>query len=142
MVSPRVYYAMARDGLFFKSVATVHPRFGTPLRAIAIQALLAVILILSGSFQQIISYFFFVAVFFIGLTVVSLFLIRKQPHEGFKTPLYPVTPIVFLSITAVILFFIAMRDPLRAFGGVGLVLLGLPVYYYFRTKRGLVNGVD
>ncbi|MEO5857927.1 MAG: amino acid permease [Pyrinomonadaceae bacterium] len=142
MVSPRVYYAMAKDRLFFKSVATVHPRFGTPLRAIAIQALLAVILILSGSFQQIISYFFFVAVLFIGLTVASLFWIRKQPHDGFKTPLYPLTPIVFLSITAVVLFFIAMRDPVTAFSGVGLVLLGLPVYYYFRSKRGQMNGVD
>ena len=136
MVSPRLYYAMARDGLFFRSVAAVHPRFGTPYVAIAIQAILALILIFSGSFQQIISLFFFVVVLFIAATVASIFVFRRRSgHDGFKAPGYPLTPLVFLLITAVVLFFIGMRDPIRTLIGIGLVFLGLPVYYLFRTRR-------
>ncbi|MEQ1765157.1 MAG: amino acid permease, partial [Pyrinomonadaceae bacterium] len=136
MVSPRLYYAMAKDGLFFRGVAAVHPKFQTPYRAIAIQAVLAVILIFSGSFQEILSLFFFVVVLFIGATVASVFVFRRREHSGFMTPLYPLTPLVFLVITAVVLFFIGMRDPVRTLMGIGLVFLGLPVYYFFRSKRG------
>jgi APA family basic amino acid/polyamine antiporter len=136
MVSPRLYYAMARDGLFFRGVAAVHPKFQTPYRAIAIQAVLAVILIFLGSFQEILSLFFFVVVLFIGATLASVFVFRRREHRGFMTPLYPLTPLVFLVITAVVLFFIGMRDPVRTLMGIGLVFLGLPVYYFFRSKRG------
>lgn len=144
MASPRVYYAMARDGLFFESVARLHPRFKTPHRAILIQVLLATILILAGNFQQIISYFFFIAVVFIAMSVTGLFVIRSR-HEfaGYKTPLYPVTPIAFLLITAIVLFFIGMRDPTRTLIGTGVVLLGVPVYYFVFGKKGeLADDVD
>ena len=70
MALPRVYYAMAQDGVFFKPVAAIHPRFGTPARAIAIQTVLASLLVASGTFSQIIAYFVFVTVLFVGLTVV------------------------------------------------------------------------
>lgn len=126
---------MARDGLFFRQVAAVHPKFQTPYIATAIQAALGVILIFSGSFQQIISLFFFVVVVSIAATVASVFVFRRREHSGFKTPLFPITPIVFLVITGVVLFFIAMRDPSRTLIGVGLVFLGLPVYYFFRRNR-------
>ena len=143
MASPRVYYAMARDGLFFESVARLHPRFLTPHRAILIQVLLASILILAGNFQQIISYFFFIVVVFIAMTVAGLFVIRRDEYAGYRTPLYPVTPIVFLSITAIVLFFIGMRDPTRTLLGIAVVLLGLPVYYFVFQKKGeFADGVD
>jgi len=142
MVSPRVYYAMAKDGVFFDSVARVHPRFGTPARAIAIQALLAVALILTGSFQQIISVFFFVVVFFIAMTVAGLFIIRRKEFTGYGTPFFPITPIVFLVITVVVLFFIAMQDPTRSLTGVVIVLIGIPVYYFVFRRRGKANGMD
>ena len=143
MASPRVYYAMARDRIFFDSVARLHPRFNTPHRAILIQVLLASILILAGNFQQIISYFFFIAVLFIGMTVAGLFVLRRREFGGYKTPLYPVTPIAFLAITAIVLFFIGMRDPGRTLLGTGVVLLGLPVYYFvFRRKGELADGLD
>ena len=74
MALPRVYYAMARDGVFFKTVAAVHPRFGTPARAIAIQAGIASLYVALGTFNQIIAYFVFVTVLFVGLTVAGLFL--------------------------------------------------------------------
>lgn len=143
MASPRVYYAMARDGLFFDSVARLHPRFKTPHRAILIQVLLASILILAGNFQQIISYFFFIVVVFIAMTVAGLFVIRRRDFAGYRTPLYPVTPIAFLAITAIVLFFIGMRDPARTLLGTAVVLLGLPVYYFvFRKKGELADGLD
>jgi Amino acid transporters len=135
MASPRVYYAMARDGLFFDSIAQLHPRFKTLHRATLIQAILATILIASGTFQQIISYFFFVVVVFIALTVSGLFVICRREFEGYKTPLFPFTPIVFLAITAVVLILIALKNPFQTVLGVLVVLLGLPVYYYFFNRK-------
>lgn len=134
MASPRVYYAMACDGLFFKSFGELHPRFNTPHRAIIIQIILACLLILSGTFEQIISYFFFVVVFFIALVVAGLFKIRKREFDGYKTILFPFTPLFFIAITAIVLFFIAMRNPFQTFLGVAVVLLGIPIYFLFFKK--------
>jgi APA family basic amino acid/polyamine antiporter len=134
MASPRVYFAMARDGLFFKSFGELHPRFNTPHRATMIQIFLASLLILSGTFEQIISYFFFVVVLFIALTVAGLFKIRKQEFDGYKTVLYPWTPVFFLAITAVVLLMIGMRNPLQTVLGIAVTALGLPVYYLFFRK--------
>lgn len=139
MVSPRVYYAMAKDGLFFKSFGELHKRFGTPHRATIIQIILACILILSGTFEQILSYFFFVVVFFIALTVAGIFKIHKSEFSGYKTFLYPLTPIFFLVITAVVLLLIAMKNPVQSFLGVAVVLLGLPVYYLILGKKQDTN---
>jgi len=139
MVSPRVYYAMAKDGLFFRSFGELHPRFGTPHRATLIQILLAGILILSGSFEQIISYFFFVVVFFIALTVAGVFKIHGRAFEGYKTFLYPLTPIFFLAITALVLLMIAMKNPFQSFLGVAVVLLGLPVYHFVLRNKQNTN---
>ena len=135
MVSPRVYYAMARDGLFFKSFGNLHPRFETPHRATIIQIILACLLIISGSFEQIISYFFFVVVLFIALTLAGIFKIHKREFSGYKTLLYPITPIFFLAITAIVLLMIAMKNPFQSFLGVGVVLLGIPVYYLIFNNR-------
>lgn len=135
MVSPRVYYAMAKDGLFFRSFGDLHPRFGTPYRATIVQIILASVLILSGTFEQIISYFFFVVVFFIALTVAGLFKIHKTEFSGYKTFLYPLTPIFFLLITAVVLLMIAMKNPFQSFLGVAVVLLGIPVYHFVLRRK-------
>ena len=142
MVSPRVYYAMARDGLFFSSVARVHQKLETPYRAIAIQALLGIVLIISGSFQQILSVFFFIVVFFIAMTVAGLFVLRRTEFTGYKTPLFPIPALVFIVLTGVVLFFIGMRDPIRALVGVAVVLAGIPVYHFIFQRRGKVDGLD
>lgn len=144
MVSPRVYYAMAGDGLFFRTFGDLHPRFKTPHRATLIQIVLAAVLILLGNFNQIISYFFFVVVFFLGLTVAGLFIFRKQEAGGYKVPFYPVTPIFFLILTAVVLLMVGMRNPLESFLGVGIVLLGIPACaMFFKNKdRRKINGLD
>ena len=138
MSAPRVYFAMARDGLFIPAAAAVHPQFGTPARAILIQATLACLLVLLGSFETIISYFIFVVVIFIGLTVASLFVFRRRKptnSEVALTPAYPLPPVVFLLLTVLILVLLGSRRPLEAVLGVGVVLLGLPVYYFVLREK-------
>ncbi len=137
MSAPRVYFAMARDGLFFPAAASLHPNFGTPARAIALHAVLASLLVLWGSFNQIISYFIFVVVIFVALTVAALFVLRRKQgvSHGYKTPGYPLTPIVFLLLAGVMLFLLASNSPKQSFLGVGVVALGIPVYYLLFARK-------
>jgi APA family basic amino acid/polyamine antiporter len=131
MSAPRVYYAMARDGLFLKSVARIHPRFGTPARAILVQGVIASLLVALGSFEQIIAYFFFVAVLFLALTVAGLFVIRRRPRQAetiILTAGYPFTPIAFLTLEVIMLILLATRNPREAALGSAVVLAGWPVY--------------
>ena len=138
MSAPRVYFAMARDRLFVPAAAVLHRRFDTPARAIVIQATLACLLVLLGSFDTIISYFIFVVVIFIGLTVASIFVFRRRDSKNSAvalTPAYPLPPVVFLLLTALILLLLGGRRPLEAVLGVAVVLLGLPVYYFVVRGR-------
>jgi APA family basic amino acid/polyamine antiporter len=139
MAAPRVYYAMARDGVFIQQIASIHKSFGTPARAIALQAVLASLLVAIGTFEAIIAYFFFMTVVFIALTVAAVFVFRRRGESRLKyrMPGYPVTPLFFLLLVAVLLFLLASRNPLQAFLGVGVVALGVPVYHLlFRKKVG------
>jgi basic amino acid/polyamine antiporter, APA family len=132
MALPRVYYAMARDGVFFKAIATVHPRFETPARAIVIQTVLASILVASGTFNQIIAYFIFVTVLFVGLTVTGLFRIRRRSPDGsYRTWGYPITPGLFLLLVLLLLVLLGWNNRQQAALGVGIVALGIPVYVLF-----------
>lgn len=138
MSAPRVYFAMARDGLFVPSVATLHTRYETPARAIALQALLASLLVAAGTFDQIMTYFVFVVVLFVALTVAALFKFRRDNSSAvrFLTPGYPATPIVFLVMMAVTLFLLGSDKPKQALLGVAVTALGFPVYQFlFRSKR-------
>lgn len=130
MALPRAYYAMARDRLFFQGVAAVHPRFGTPARAIALQAGLASLLAVSGTFQQILSYFLFITVLFVALTVAGLFVLRRRDDgtAPYATPGYPWTPLIFLILVAVLLGVLLLNSPVQAALGTGIVALGAPVY--------------
>jgi APA family basic amino acid/polyamine antiporter len=137
MSAPRVYFAMARDGLFLPAAASLHPRFGTPARAIALQAILASILVWLGNFNQIISYFIFVVIIFIALTVAALFVLRRdQPKAlGYLTPGYPVTPALFLLMVSCLLLLLGSNNPKQSLLGVAVVALGIPVYYLFFRRR-------
>lgn len=138
MSAPRVYFAMARDGVFLPSVATLHKRFETPARAIALQAVLASVLVVAGSFNEIVSYFVFVVVVFIALTVAALFKFRHDESSSIRylTPGYPVTPAVFLVMIVLLLILLGSSNPTQAVLGVAVVALGLPVYLFlFRNKR-------
>jgi APA family basic amino acid/polyamine antiporter len=139
MAAPRVYYAMARDGLFPSAVAKVHQRFGTPARAIALQAVMASVLVALGTFNQIVAYFIFVTVAFIALTVASIFVLRRgREHERgptYQASGYPFTPLVFLALITLLLVLLAGHNPTQAFLGVGVVALGVPVYHLLFRKK-------
>jgi APA family basic amino acid/polyamine antiporter len=139
MGAPRVYYAMARDGLFLPGVAAVHPRFGTPVRATALQAVLACVLVFSGQFEQVLAYFFFVAVVFMVLMIASLVVFRRRspPLPGYRTPGYPWPLYLFLVPMLGVLLLLALERPFRVLAGVGVVSAGVPVYYLiFRGRPG------
>jgi APA family basic amino acid/polyamine antiporter len=137
MAAPRVFFAMAQDGIFLPSVARLHPRFGTPSRAIAVQGIVATILVALGTFQQIIAYFIFVAVFFLGLSVAGLFVLRRCSSAAppVLTPGYPFTPIAFLVMVVILLLLLALHTPREAALGSAVVLAGAPVYYVFKSRR-------
>lgn len=143
MAAPRVYFAMARDGLFAPSVAVLHKRYATPARAIALQAVLASVLVVAGSFNEILAYFIFVVVVFIGLSVGALFKFRQDHVTGVRylTPLYPVPPILFLVMLVFLLVLLGGAQPRQAFQGVAVVALGWPVYLLiFRNKFVVERG--
>jgi APA family basic amino acid/polyamine antiporter len=145
MSAPRVYFAMARDGVFIRSVAALHKRYETPARAIALQAVLASVLVIAGSFNDIISYFVFVVVVFIALTIAALFKFRREAPDTVRylTPGYPVTPVVFLIMIVFLLVLLGGNNPMQAFLGVAVVALGFPVYLFlFRNKRLGARGVE
>jgi APA family basic amino acid/polyamine antiporter len=120
---------MARDGVFFRPVAEVHSRFGTPARAIAIQAVLGSFYVTLGTFEQILGYFVFITVVFLGLTVAGLFVIRRRDDPSpFRTPGYPYTPIFFLALVLLLLVLLGANRPLEAALGTAVVALGIPVY--------------
>ncbi len=138
MSAPRVYYAMARDRLFFRAAARLHPRTGTPIAAIALQAALASILVALGTFDAIIAYFVFSVVLFLALTVAAVYRLRRlqTAAPAFAVPGYPLTPLVFLVLVAPLLVLLLGDKPREALTGAGVVALGLPVYFVlFRKKR-------
>jgi APA family basic amino acid/polyamine antiporter len=139
MSAPRVYFAMARDGLFIPAAASLQPRYGTPARSIVLQAALASLLVALGTFDQIVSYFIFVVVIFIALTVAAIFVLRRRrptSESNYLTPGYPVTPIIFLLLITLLLFLLGAHNPKQALLGVVVVASGLPFYYLiFRRTR-------
>ncbi|QYO64419.1 amino acid permease [Leptolyngbya sp. 7M] len=139
LVSPRVYYAMAKDGLFFRKVGELHPRFGTPYLAIAIQMVLASVLIFTGGFNEILGYFFFVVILAIGFAVAGLHRLRSLGASGYQTPLYPIPLLIYLVLTVIVLFFVGMRNPLQTVVGLVVVSAGIPVYHLLFKHR---YGVD
>src|SRR5262249_26973949 len=120
------------------AMAAVHPRFGTPARAIALQAALASVLVLSGTFDEILAYFFFAVVAFLVLMIGAVYVLRRRspPPPEYRLPGYPVTPLLFLIPVAVVLVLLAVNSPERSLLGAGVVLAGVPVYYLvFRRGR-------
>jgi APA family basic amino acid/polyamine antiporter len=141
--APRIYYAMADDGLFFKSIATVHPKFKTPIYAIITQSVWSIVLLLFwGTFEDLITYTISVEWIFFGFAAAGIFIFRvklKDSDRPYKTPLYPVTPIIFVGITLWFVINIFVSKPLHSWMGMGFLLLGLPFYYFFKQKNSQVK---
>jgi APA family basic amino acid/polyamine antiporter len=136
MFAPRLYFAMAQDGLFPAGAAALHPRFGTPARAIAVQTVLASVLVLLGTFDTIVAYFVFITVLFIALIVASVFVMRRR-DPTFVVPGHPWTAVIFLATVALLLALVVLNNPFQAALGVAIVALGLPAYRLaIRTAPG------
>lgn len=127
MLAPRLYVAMAADGLFPKGAGALHPTLGTPVRAIVLQATLASALVALGTFDAVIAYFIFITVVFVAAVVASVFVLRRRAIE-LRVPGYPWTPLVFLTLVAVLLVLLAMSNPWQALLGLAIVGAALPVY--------------
>jgi basic amino acid/polyamine antiporter, APA family len=136
MMAPRTYFAMARDGVLPAAVAAIDPRFGTPVRAIATQAVLAAIMVALGTFDTIVAYFVFIAVVFITATVAAVFVLRRR-DSAFHVPGYPFTPSAFMAMTVALLALLLMTNPVQALLGIGLVALAIPVYRFVRPSPGV-----
>jgi APA family basic amino acid/polyamine antiporter len=136
---PRVYFAMARDGVFVSAAARVHPRFRTPALAIFAQAAWSAVLVLSGSLSELVSYTGFAVVLFSGIAVAGLFVLRwRHPDEPrpYKTWGYPVAPGIFVVAAAVMLVNHVWTQPGPALAGLAIIVAGIPVYWWFtRSPR-------
>jgi APA family basic amino acid/polyamine antiporter len=140
LVTPRVYQAMAADGLFFASFARLHPKFRTPVTAIVLQSVWAIILLETGSYGQLLDYVVFCDWIFFALTVGTLFVFRGRsakevPGSGFRVPAYPLIPILFIAAAVYVVLGSVASNPANAVRGVLLLALGVPVCLYWQRRN-------
>jgi APA family basic amino acid/polyamine antiporter len=133
--APRLYYAMARDGAAPRFAGRLDARSGAPVIAIALQAALAALLVVVGSFQAIVAYFVFVTVAFLALTVAGLYRLPRPEPGGYRVPGWPVTPLGFLAMLFVTLVLLGAGNPLQALLGTAVVAAGAPIYRLFVVSR-------
>jgi APA family basic amino acid/polyamine antiporter len=137
LAGARVYYAMSKDGLFFKSVGKLHPRYKTPVAGLLVQAAWATLLCISGSYSQLLDYIIFAVLVFYILTIVGLFVLRfKRPNapRPYKALGYPVLPAVYIVMAAWICIVLLRYKPQYTWPGLVLVLLGIPVYIFWSRR--------
>jgi APA family basic amino acid/polyamine antiporter len=134
--APRIYYAMASDGVFFRKVAEVHPKFHTPAYAILFQTVWAIVLILFwGTFENLISYVVFTDWIFFAMAAASVFIFRQRSQEGsYKTLGYPLTPLFFVATSVWFIFNTLVEKPVQAWAGLCLLVVGMVVYYFWRKS--------
>jgi APA family basic amino acid/polyamine antiporter len=137
LAGARVFYAMSKDGLFFKSVGKLHPKYKTPVAGLLIQAVWTILLCVSGSYGQLLDYIIFAELVFYILTIVGLFVLRfKQPNapRPYKAWGYPVLPAIYIVLAAWICIVLLRYKPQYTWPGLVLVLLGIPVYLFWSRR--------
>ena len=141
MAAPRVYYAMAKDGLFFRKVGELNKN-GVPGFAIVVQGVWSVMLCLSGTYSNLLDYVIFAVLIFFTLTILAIFVLRvKQPDipRPYKAFGYPVIPAIYILATVFIMIILLIYKPNYTFPGLGIVIIGIPVFYLWkkinRTER-------
>lgn len=142
LTAPRVYYAMADDGVFFKSVAWLHPRTRVPVVAIALQGATAIVIALSGRYEQILNYVVAVDWIFFGMAASCLFVLRRRDGHGnpsteavYTTPGHPLTTILFIAACAFIVINTTYKYPINSTIGLGILLAGIPAYFLWKRER-------
>ena len=135
LTAPRVYFAMAKDGVFFKSVATVHPGTRAPIVAIALQGVLAIIIALLGTYDRILNYVVSVDSIFFGLTACCIFVFRRREAAAVtRVPGHPVTTILFIAVCWLVAINTIYRYPQNTLIGIGIMLTGILVYTFWPSR--------
>jgi basic amino acid/polyamine antiporter, APA family len=135
LTGPRVFYAMAHDGVFFKRLTEVHPRWGTPAVAVLASAAWAAVLAATGTFDQLLTYVVFAAWLFYGLGAATVFLYRKRLSPEalpYRAPGYPWTPLLFILASAALVLNTLFTKPFEAAVGLGFLAAGVPVYFIWQ----------
>jgi len=139
LTGPRVYFAMARDGLFFRSFGRLSAGSQAPNVAIVVQGIWSMILALAGSFQQLFTYVVFTAWIFYGIAVFAVIVLRRREanlDRPYRVPAYPFVPILFVAAAGFIVAITIANEPMQALYGIGLILTGLPLYWFaFHVKE-------
>jgi len=141
LAGARVYYAMSQDGLFFKSVGKLHPKYKTPVAGLAVQALWTALLCISGSYGQLLDYIVFAVLLFYILTIAGLFVLRvKKPNEPrpYKAFGYPVLPALYIVMAGWICIVLLRYKPQYTWPGLIIVLLGIPVYWFWSSRKTIL----
>ena len=138
LTAPRVYFAMAEDRVFFRSVAWVHPRTRVPVIAIALQGVWAMVIALTGTYAQVVNYVVAMDSIFFGLTAVCLLVLRRRDSSSsaidYRVPGHPWTTLLFIAAEWLVVVSTFARDPRRATIGLLMAVAGLPVYFFWRAK--------
>jgi APA family basic amino acid/polyamine antiporter len=132
IIGPRVYYSMAKDGLFFKFAARIHPKFQVPSNSIVLQGLIAVILVISGSFEQVLTYMGFALGIFPILTVFGVWKLRKNDPGALRLKGFPVAQIIYVSAGILILVLSFLERPFESSIALLTVAVGVPAYFIFK----------
>ena len=135
ILGPRVYYSMAKDGLFFNFASYVHPKFKVPSKSIILQSLIAIIILLTGTFEQILTYMGFSLGIFPVLAVAGVFKLRKRNLSSYKIPGYPVIPVFYILTAVFILIFGFLKSPIPSTIAIFTVLAGIPAYFIFKRRK-------
>ncbi len=138
LCGPRVYYAMARDGLLFRWVGDIHPHYRTPHKAIVIQGVWSSVLVATGTYKALFTRVVYTEWMFFGLMAIGLFLFRRRPGivRGYRIWGYPVVPALFIVSSFAVVANQIISDPRESLFGLSLVLFGLPVYYLWSKRTG------
>ena len=137
LTAPRAFFAMAEDGVFFRRLAEVHPRFGTPAFAILTSCAWSAVLAMTGTFEQLLTYVVFAGWIFYGLGGASVFVLRRtraSVERPFRVPGYPVTPALFVLSAAAIVGNALFTQPVQGLIGLGVVSLGAPAFFLWRRR--------
>ena len=141
LAPPRLYYAMAKEGMFFKSASFIHPKYNTPSKAILMQAIWSSVLVFSGSFDQLTDMLIFAAFIFYGATTLGVFVLRKKMPDAprpYKAWGYPVVPAIFILFCLALIAVTLIGKPREALIGLALICSGLPFYWFWNRKNNAV----
>jgi basic amino acid/polyamine antiporter, APA family len=137
IIGPRVYYSMAKDGLFFKSAAKIHKKFLVPSNSILIQAAIAIIMVVSGTFEQVLTYMGFALGIFPLLAVFGVLKLRRSNKSVIRMPGFPIPQILYMLVGIMILVLSYFERPMESSVAALTVVIGIPAYFIFKKKNGV-----